>query len=287
MNKKILVSLSVIAAVAAVVVGGTVAYFSDTEVSTGNTFTAGTLDLLVDSTCHYDGMVCENDAWVEESSGSSAYPELLGQVCSCTWLEKDLDGEVFFSFDDVKPGDWGEDTISLHVVDNDAWVCATLGPLVNRDHGCNEPERKAERDLYGAGNATCDGDPDGELGDNLYFKVWADVCNRPLGSNYPVVIPPAFPGDNVYQEGCDILLTEGPANGDPLNGVTWAIADSNGNVFADGEPVPLEGCETYYLGVGWYVPSEVGNIIQSDSVGGPITFYAEQARHNNTFVCGQ
>jgi len=48
MNKKILVSLSVIAAVAAIAIGGTVAYFSDTETSTGNTFTAGTIDISVD-----------------------------------------------------------------------------------------------------------------------------------------------------------------------------------------------------------------------------------------------
>jgi len=49
MNKKILLSLSVIAAVAAVAVGGTIAYFSDTETSTGNTFTAGTIDIAVDN----------------------------------------------------------------------------------------------------------------------------------------------------------------------------------------------------------------------------------------------
>ncbi len=45
--KKILISLSVIAAVAAIAVGGTIAYFSDTETSSGNTFTAGTLDLTL------------------------------------------------------------------------------------------------------------------------------------------------------------------------------------------------------------------------------------------------
>ena len=48
MNKKIILSLSVIAAVAAIVVGGTMAYFSDTEKSAGNTFTAGTIDISVD-----------------------------------------------------------------------------------------------------------------------------------------------------------------------------------------------------------------------------------------------
>jgi len=47
MNKKILVSLSVIAAVAAIAIGGTVAYFSDTETSTGNTISAGVIDLTI------------------------------------------------------------------------------------------------------------------------------------------------------------------------------------------------------------------------------------------------
>jgi len=48
MNKKIIISLSVIAAVAAIVVGGTIAYFSDTATMSGNTFTAGTMDIKID-----------------------------------------------------------------------------------------------------------------------------------------------------------------------------------------------------------------------------------------------
>jgi len=48
--KKILISLSVIVAVAAIVIGGTIAYFSDTETSTGNTFSAGTIDIAIDGT---------------------------------------------------------------------------------------------------------------------------------------------------------------------------------------------------------------------------------------------
>ena len=46
--KKILMSLMTIALVIGLVGAGTVAYFSDTETSTGNTFTAGTLDLNLD-----------------------------------------------------------------------------------------------------------------------------------------------------------------------------------------------------------------------------------------------
>lgn len=56
--KKILVSLSIVGAVAAIAVGGTIAYFSDTETSTGNTFSAGTIDIAIDSenpwTSHYN-----------------------------------------------------------------------------------------------------------------------------------------------------------------------------------------------------------------------------------------
>ena len=45
--KKIILSLAIIAIAGTVTVGLTRAYFSDTETSTGNTFTAGTLDLNV------------------------------------------------------------------------------------------------------------------------------------------------------------------------------------------------------------------------------------------------
>ncbi len=45
--KKILISLSIVGAVAAIAIGATTAYFSDTETSTGNTFSAGTIDIAV------------------------------------------------------------------------------------------------------------------------------------------------------------------------------------------------------------------------------------------------
>ncbi len=46
--KKIIISLSLISLVAVAVIGVTRAYFSDTETSTGNTLTAGTIDISVD-----------------------------------------------------------------------------------------------------------------------------------------------------------------------------------------------------------------------------------------------
>ena len=47
--KSIIKSLLLIAAVAAIAIGGTVAYFSDTETSTGNVISAGTIDISVDT----------------------------------------------------------------------------------------------------------------------------------------------------------------------------------------------------------------------------------------------
>ncbi len=47
--KKILISLSIVGAVAAIAIGATTAFFSDTETSTGNTFSAGTIDIAIDT----------------------------------------------------------------------------------------------------------------------------------------------------------------------------------------------------------------------------------------------
>jgi len=49
MSKKIIISLTVIGVIAAIAIGGTIAYFSDTETSTGNTFSTGVIDIWVDN----------------------------------------------------------------------------------------------------------------------------------------------------------------------------------------------------------------------------------------------
>ena len=57
--KKILISLSIIGVVGAIAIGATVALFNDTETSTGNIFTAGSIDLKVDHTrATYNGEAC-------------------------------------------------------------------------------------------------------------------------------------------------------------------------------------------------------------------------------------
>lgn len=256
--KKIIISLSVITVVAALGVIGTVAFFSDTETSTGNVLQAGELDLKVDSTCHYDGMVCGVGpsvshpwVWREESTGSSTYPELLGKDCSCSFRSKDLGAnDLFFNFTDIKPGDNGENTVSLHVVNNDAYVCAQIANLTNQENGCNEPE-----DID---DSTCanPGPGEGELQGALLFTVWRDVnCDNVLGANEAV------------------LVKDQPAS----NGL-WPIADSQTGG-------PLAGDTTACIGVSWKVPSDTGNIIQSDSLMADVIFTATQSRNNADFRC--
>ena len=46
----------------------------------------------------------------------------------------------FFNFYDVKPGDEGENTISIHLDTNPAWMCLDVEVTKNDDVDCNEPE---------------------------------------------------------------------------------------------------------------------------------------------------
>src|SRR3989338_3085224 len=120
--KKILLSLGMIVFVGAVVIGATGAFFSDTETSTGNTFTAGAIDLGVDNHSYYNGVLNPETTWRIDYDLS------------------DENGHQFFNFEDLKPGDWGEDTISLHVKNNDAWLCADVTLTSDNDNGLTEPE---------------------------------------------------------------------------------------------------------------------------------------------------
>jgi len=276
MNKKIIISLGIIGLAAAIAIGATTAFFSDTETSTGNLFTAGGIDLKIDNESYYNGVRSEGTSW-----------EL-----------SDLDGELFFNFIDLKPGDWGEDTVSLHVNNNDAWGCVTFDNMVDYDNACTEPEVED-------GDSTCDnpGEGQGELSTELEFIFWADVCKH-LGTVGGVI--PALPGDNIYQPDCDILLMQGNAN-DILPGTTYTLAAPEKiNVFT-GEPnEPLTGSEDYYIGKAWCFGdlsvdvkpngiwhigeilcdgSEVNNVSQTDSLTSDIIFYAEQSRNNPNFQC--
>jgi len=140
--KKILVSLSIISLVGAIAIGGTMAYFNDTEISNNNTFAAGEIDLKIDYHCLNSG---------------------------CGW-DTPIDllfNESMFYNCDVKPGDSQSSSISWHVYNNNSWGSIKLN-LVDYEFGCTEPERLED---ITCGNA---GLGEGELSNNLMFDIWMD-----------------------------------------------------------------------------------------------------------------
>jgi len=275
--RKILLSLASIAATGALAFVATSAFFSDTETSVGNLFQAGGVDLLVDSQSHYAGMVCNSEGvWESEGTAStdpqdpdtSTRPELLGTVCSGTWEQTDLNtlaSSAFFNFSDLKPGDQGENTISLHLDGNDSYMCAIIDNMQDDDLGLTEPEQEDGDETDGAGN--------GELASELHFFAWADD------------------GDNIWEGGEPELFsnTEGPAS-DVLGGVVYPMFTPGSGALASNS--------TYYVGMYWcYGDITVGantlscsgesvtNLSQTDQLTADISFYVEQARNNEDFQC--
>ncbi len=265
--KKILLSTALILFVgSALALGGTGAFFSDTELSSGNTFMAGAIDLKIDNHSYYNGFL----------------------NASTTWEAKDLTIEKFFDFPDLKPGDVGEDTISLHVDTNDAYLCANVKLTSNDDNVPNEPE------LLVDGNT---GPGLGELASNVNFVWWADD------------------GDNVLETD-ENIISQGPIGALGLNGsTTVALADSQTNIWTE-VPGPVPGEQTLYIGKAWCFgtigtapfaqdglgttsPRNPGNSnggitcdghllnnsTQTDSLTADVKFTAVQSRNNPGFLC--
>ncbi|NOY35744.1 MAG: hypothetical protein GXP44_02400 [bacterium] len=322
--KKILLSLGTLAIVGAVVAGATGAFYGDTETSTGNTFTAGAIELKVDSVSHYNGMVCTEDGGWQPSGNTDAFGVPVGfptqgSDCNGTWTETNLkDGvQKFFNFTDLKPGDHGEDTISLHVYDNDAWGRFVIFPTRDADNTCTTPEIQAEEAL----DKTCESpDGDGEMDDNLLFTGWLDQGaipgfqntdadgnpvyaneNDSTGENDLQLVDPTE-GDNIYQnyEGPKFWNSETIGNlTNDLSGVLSAeyersctdtsIGTGNPNgsdnygfcqgLAQDGRMV---GSTTYYFGLAWDLPLDTGNEVQSDEYTANLIFQVEQLRNNPT-----
>ncbi len=216
----------------------------------GSTFATGSgqggLELKIDSKSTYNGA-----------------PQPAG-----TWALKDLVPGVdkFFNFSDIKPGDSGENTISLHVKKNPAWVCLDFVNLKDKDNGNNEPEALVD----------ANGPLGGELSSVLEFFAWRDD------------------GDNIFEIGEKPLFgTSTQAATTTLRGKTYAIAD-----YTHGSPIPVN--VTKYVGISWCAGdlkvstttatiscngSAVNNSTQTDSMSIDVTFRAVQASDQPKFSC--
>jgi len=270
MNRKILFSLAMIAFAAAVVVGATGAFFSDTETSSGNTFTAGAIDLTIDNTSYV----------------TSTTTGLLIASPSTTWGLSNLTNQLFFNFTDLKPGDEGEDTISLHVDNNDAYACMDVTLTGTPENSITEPESAVD---------TTAGSNEGELQNALKFAFWADD------------------GDNVYESNENIFASGTAAVLFATSSQKWALADSQTNIWG-GAVAPLPGNSVRYIAKYWCFGdlsatpltqdnasstnpltrpgtgfscsgASSDNSTQTDGIQATVLFEAVQSRNNSSFVC--
>ena len=266
--KRLSISLLVIAVLVVATLQLSSAFFSDTETSQNNVLAAGAIDLKIDNTSYYNGQ---------------ASPDT-------TWSLDDLDGKnhLFLNFNDIKPSDWGEDTISVHVNDNEAWSCVDIALTSNDDNTSTEPELE-DGDLPEDTNNSFDG----ELAQNVNFIFWVDD------------------GDNVLEtnEYSNNLIASGSAQ-TILDGAHWTLADSAKNIVGGSVGEGLLSAQTYHIGKAWcfgaLTPNplaegqgvnptvnsgilcngaNLNNITQTDKLTADFTFRAEQHRNNPNFRC--
>ena len=182
---KVLASLLMIGMVAAMAGAGTFAYFTDTETSKGNTFTAGTLDL---------------------------------------WVEMQNPLKTHFDIGNIQPSYAEGCEINLTNSGTcDGYLSLWIENLVDRENGRTEPEKPVDPT---GGNP---GVGNGELSQNLYIVIMNET------------------GAELYNDTLYNLSVE-------HHSMETQIDLGN-----------LDGGETRNITVGYYVPSTVDNIIQSDS----------------------
>jgi predicted ribosomally synthesized peptide with SipW-like signal peptide len=252
--KRILLSLGIIVAVSGIVAGATGAFFSDTETSSGNILTAGSIDLTVDS------------------QGSSYNGNnLLGT----NFPSKNLDQEHFFVFEDIKPGDYGVRNISLHAESNSAYACLLIGNKDDQERDLVDPEADAGDTITS----------DGELSKELQLFVWEDRDGdqkyEPLSPNFEPPLmhdgansnPDSF-FDITYEIFFDSTSGIGPLIQNNVRHIVLAWCAGNQSVVHNNTPGNIT-CDGLGMGDG----------AQTDSFSADVVLYAEQVRNNPNFRC--
>lgn len=215
----------------------------------GSTFATNTgqaqLELKIDSTTFYNGVL---------------QPKL-------TWALKNLVPGVdkFWNFDDVKPGDTGTTSISIHIAQGPAFVCLDFYNFKDFENGINEPESHVDT------SSTT-----GELAEGLEFFAWRDDGDE----KFEVGEKPLF---GTTSQSASILL----------NNTTYAIADA-----MTGTPIPNN--VTNYVGIYWCAGDLIvdvgngtascngkalGNEAQTDSMHVDVGIRAVVASAQPTFTC--
>ena len=182
-RRKVLAGLGAVGLASAGAGLGTSAFFSDEESFESNTLTAGTLDLLVDWQQTYDfgdghtfvsahpdhdgdgeqSIEADNDAGQirysdfpdeedEDSNGANIKVLDCSNIPPLSEADFGTDPvtgeamETLVQFTDVKPGDSGEITFSLHLCDNPGYIWMQAGNVTEDGGTAAEPEMAVDPD---------------------------------------------------------------------------------------------------------------------------------------------
>ncbi len=247
-RRKMLVGLGAVGVASAGAGLGTTAYFNDTETFEGNTLTAGELDLKLDYKSTYlggpgrlddvksmgypdaedlgDGRYLL-DQTPAPGEGQSWEDYVTGEIDFCSPAMDEFlvngDGIPVFTLDDVKPGDSGEVTISLHICDNPAYLYLAGELTENLENGQSEPELDAEGE---------DTDGVGELADAIEVCVWYDEdCDN--------VYEPTGTGERQELEVALVSDTSGSMSGANLSALQAAATSFVGNLSSPDEAAAI------------------------------------------------
>jgi len=176
--------------------------------------------------------------------------------------------------DDVKPGDSGSVSFSLHLFDNPGYIWLNGRLVEARENGHTDPENGDPDTVGDPDEVSTLLDNDVELLDEIRVTVWYDQDgDAEVDADEPVLLGGnADPTANPTLRDLLGLLSTG--NGVPLDASADPQADAvDRTCFANST--------TYYVGFRWELPVDHANQIQSDGVTFDLGFYAEQCRHND------
>jgi len=188
-------------------------------------------------------------------------------------VPQNLDGPIL-DIEDLKPGDSGSISFSLHLFDNPGYIWLDGGLVEARENGVTDPERTDDGEAGSPSEVASTLDNGVELLDQIRVTVWYDTDgDADVDDGEPILLggnedPTANPSLRQVLE----LLSTG--HGVPLDGGGAVDAGTAGRAC-------FENSTTYYVGFHWELPVDHANEVQSDGVTFDVGFYAEQCRHND------
>ena len=216
----------------------------------GSTFATGSgtgaLELTIDNQTFYNGVLQPTMSWS------------LKNLVPAT--------DRFFNFSDVKPGDTGTTTMSIHLKNSPAFVCLDFKNLTDAENGINEPE------------SLLDNNQTGELSQELEFFAWRDDGDN----KFEIGELPLF--GTATQTAKVLLATTSYALSDALNGPAFAVN------------------QVKYIGITWCAgnlavntataqitcdATAMGNEAQTDSMKVDVSIRAVSSTQQPKFTCNK